>query len=90
MQGVPAAHLQSLAAALHSTLAKLRREDLGLELAELEAAARLVIAEEEEGEGEVATLSEVFSHASLKNRVSDDSDDDSDSSSDSDSDDSSS
>ena len=87
MQGVPAAHLQSLAAALHSTLAKLRREDLGLELAELEAAARLVIAEEEEGE--VATLSEVFSHASLKNRVSDDSDD-SDSSTESDSDDSSS
>ena len=89
MQGVPAAHLQSLAAALQSTLAKLRREDLGLELAELEAAARLVIAEEEE-EGEVATLSEVFSHASLKNRVSDDSDDDSDSSTESDSDDSSS
>ena len=88
MQGVPAAHLQSLAAALQATLAKLRREDLGLELAELEAAARLVIAEEEEGE--VATLSEVFSHASLKNRVSDDSDDDSDSSTQSDSDDSSS
>ena len=81
MQSVPASHLQSLAAALHSTLAKLGREDLGLELAELEAAARLVIAEEE---GEVATLSEVFSHASLKNRVSDDSDDDSDSSTDSD------
>ena len=90
MQGVPAAHLQSLAAALQSTLAKLRREDLGLELAELEAAARLVMAEEEEEEGEVATLSEVFSHASLKNRVSDDSDDDSDSSTQSDSDDSSS
>ena len=50
LQAVPAAHLTSLAAALARNLESVTKDSLGLELEELEEAARLTMLEEEEGE----------------------------------------
>jgi protein SHQ1 len=55
LQTVPAPHLASLAGVLARAVERLGKEDLGLELVELEEAARLTLLEEEEGPvGELA------------------------------------
>ena len=73
IQTVPPSHLQSLAKALHKTLAKLTKDDLDLELVELEQAAEMIIQEEEDAN--VKSLSDSMSRVSIINRDSDDSDD---------------
>jgi len=88
VQSVPASHLESLAQALHKTLVKLTKDDLDLELVELEQAAQMIIQEEEEAK--VKALTDSMSRASIINRDTNDSDDDSDSESETDEDDSSS
>ena len=88
IQNVPSSHLLSLALVLGKTLSKITKDDVGLELSELEAAAHMILQEEQEAE--VDKLASDFSKSSLIKHESDDSDDDSDSDSsddDSDSDD---
>ena len=76
IQNVPRSHLQSLASALSKTLNNLTKDDLGLEIVELEQAAQLAIKEEEEAN--VNEISDVLHKTKIID--SDDSDDDSSSS----------
>ena len=78
---MPVSHLQSLASALHTCLTKSSKEDLKLDLDELETAAHLTLAEERDNE-----LRLVTSDLS-KCDLDDGSDDDDDDSTDLDSDD---
>ena len=82
VQSVPASHLDSLGQALHKTLGKLTKDDMELELVELEQAAQMIIQEEEEAK--VKALTDSMSRASILNRDTRDSDDDSDSETDED------
>ena len=82
VQSVPASHFESLAQALHKTLVKLTKDDMDLELVELEQAAQMIVQEEEEAK--VKALTDSMSQASILNRDTRDSDDDSDSETDED------
>ena len=82
VQSVPASHLESLALALNKTLSKLTKDDLDIELVELEQAALLTIQEEEDAK--VKALTDSMSRASILHRDTRDSDDDSDSDTDDD------
>ena len=82
VQSVPSTHLESLALALNKTLSKLTKDDLDLELVELEQAALMIIQEEEDAK--MKTLSDSMSRASILHHDTRDSDDDSDSETDDD------
>ena len=101
IQSVNPSHVTSLAEALDKIIPKLTKEDVGLELVEIEHAARLVMEEEEDGDEEaVSGLSKQMEKVSIAKKPTEtahDSDDDTtesessdSSSSDTDSDDSSS
>ena len=79
-------HLDSLANVLHRTLEKLNKQDIGLELEELEEAAELTLKEAEEEE-KVEKISQVLSRVKVCDSDSDDTDSDTDSDDDSSSDD---
>ena len=94
VQRVPPARLATLSKELDEVLGKVGKDDLDLELTELEKAGELVKAEEEEEEEEeddrVAEVAGRLSGVTLGQRTADSDDDDDDDSSSSDSDDSSS
>ena len=86
LQSVPPGHFTSLATSLRRALAALTKADLGLELEELEQAARLVLEEEgeQEVEGLVAQMEKVNVCMVTKDDTLDSDDDSSDESSDDD------
>jgi len=82
LQALPPSHLASLAAPLTKALAALTKAQVGLELEELEEAARLTLLEEEEGE--VEQLARQLGRVEVGRAKEEDSDDDTSSDSDDD------
>ena len=85
LQSRPHAHLLSLAAALQQALDRLTKQDLGLELEELEEAARLTLLESEQESVEELTSRVTSLAVSTVVDSDDDSDDESSSGDDNDS-----